>query len=232
MMEVLIQEFIVSYVNPKYSPYLAIGQNFFMFGPTSSTEVMAGTLGAVIAEGLSRQAYNWIVPYAVRGQGPNSTVVTPLLELEFLESSKANVLNVSLAAFKATLEGSSTLIDYTIKQYGYGYGYQVTPTVAIGLAVPLAYTAVAIAFILCTIYDRIAGTGFTSNAWGEMGEMLALAMHSERATELQNVGGGVKAKSTWKMRVRVRERKGENLELVVGQRDLDGVQPCLDKKYH
>ena len=138
---------------------------------------------------------------------------------------------MGLAAFDAKVDAASMLIDFIIQRYGYGYGYQDGSTVAFGLVVLLTHAAVATGYILHSIHHRIAGAGFTSSAWGETGEMQALALHLGRARELQNVGGGVEARSTWKMRVRILERGGDRLELVVGTEDLDGAQPQLDKKY-
>ena len=43
--------------------------------------------------------------------------------------------------------------------------------------------------------------------------------------------GGVSAKETWRMRVWVRERGGNRLELVVETDDLGDAQPQFDKKY-
>ena len=140
-------------------------------------------------------------------------------------------INASLAAFDAKAAAWITRIDFTIERYGYGYGYQGSSTVVFGLAVLLTYAAVAIGYILYSIYHQVLGTGFTSRAWGQMGEILALALHSGRAGELQNVGGGVEERATWKMRVRVRELGVDRLELVVRREDLDGAPPQLDKKY-
>ncbi len=211
---------------------MALGTKFTIFEPPNNGNVVQATIAAVVVEGLSRQAYNWTKPYLVFDERPNNTTFTDLEQQFGWNTSGLVSLNKSLAALDADVRTSSTPIDFTIERYGYGYGYHSSATVAFGLAVLLTYAAVAIAYILYSIYHRVVGSGFTSSAWGKMGEMLALALHSGRARELQNVGGGVDAKSTWKMRVRVREREGDRLELVVGTEDLEGARPRLDKKYY
>ncbi|KAL8688125.1 MAG: hypothetical protein Q9224_004967 [Gallowayella concinna] len=225
MMEAILQQFVSRYMDP-----LGIDEDITEFAPVGAESVLPATIGAVIAEGLSRQAYGRASPYVAISHEPNQTYK---IELRQYQADASTYLwDMSLAAFNAQPDGPYTPLGFIIKRYGYGYGYRGTTTVAFGLAVLLIHAAVAIGYILHSVYHRVRGTGFMSCAWGEMGEMLALALHSGRATELQNVGGGVEANSTWRMRVRVRERKGDYLELVVGARDLDGAQqPQLGKKY-
>lgn len=176
MMQVLLQQFAISDIYARHIPYINIVENITIPGTESTGTILQTVLGAVVAEGLSRQTY----------------------------------YSQTLANFSgSTFDESGTPVGFTIKRYGYGFGYQDTSTVIFGLAVLLTHAVVAFAYILHSLYHRVAGTGFTSSAWGEMGEMLALALHSGRATALQNVGGGVAAKSTWRMRVRVRERRGD-----------------------
>lgn len=230
MMEALLSQFVVRDKNPIYSPYMALNASFTTFAPPETSNVVPATIAAVVAEGLSRQAYNWTRPFIVLDEGPNNSSFTRLTKQKGWQKSALVVTNRSLAAFDAEISGF-TLVDFTIERYGYGYGYRDSVTVAFGLSVLLTHAVVALAYMLYSIHHRLVGAGFTSNAWGEMGEMLALALQSERARELQNVGGGVVSKSTWKLRVRVRERAGDGLELVVGREDLDGALPQIGKKY-
>lgn len=231
MMEALLSQFIISDIDRSNSPHMVLGSKFTHFITPPTGDVLPAMIAAVVAEGLSRQAYNWTEPYLMFDDGPNNTRYTRLTQQYGWSSSVLAVMNKSLTAFDTEFDGSFTRITFTIEQYGYGYGYRGSSTVQFALAVLLTHAAVAIGYILYSIHHRVIGAGFTSSAWGEMGEMLALALHSGRARELQNVGGGVEAKSTWKMKVRVREREGDRLELVVGREYLDGAQPQLDKKY-
>ncbi len=230
MMEALLSQFVASDTNSIYSPYMALGAKYAAFAPPQTYNVLPATIAAVVSEGLSRQAYKWTKPYLVFDEGPNNTTFTNLEQQKGWNSSGLGITNMSLDAFDAIVDSGSTRIGFTIERYGYGYGYQ-DGTVMFGLVVLLTHAAVAIGYILYSILHRVFGAGFISSAWGDMGEMLALALRSDRARELQNVGGGVEESSTWKMRVRVREVGGDRLELVVGAGDLDSTRPKLDKKY-
>ena len=227
MMEALLNQFVISDTNLVYSPYMAVGAKFTTFAPPQTYNVLPATIAAVVAEGLSRQAYNRTKPYLVFDEGPINTTFTSLNNQKGWNSSGLAITNMSMTAFEALADSDSTPVDFRIERYGYGYGYQ-DGTVMFGLVVLLTHAAVAIGYISYSILHRLFGAGFISSAWGDMGEMLALALHSDRARELQNVGGGVDESSTWKVRVRVRERSEDRLELVVGAGDLDSARPKLD----
>lgn len=229
MVEALLSQFFISDTNPIYSPYMALGAKFTTFVPPPTNNVLPASIAAVVAEGLSRLAYNRTTPYLGIDKGSNSSTFKRLTQQMGWNSSGIEFANMSLATFDAENDGFLTPIDFNIERHGYGYGWR---GVVFGLAVLLTHAAMAIGHILYLTMSRVAGARFTSTAWGQLGEMLALALHSGRARELQNVGGGVEKTSTWKMRVRVRERGGDRLELVVGGEGLEEARPQLDKKYH
>ena len=230
MMEALLSQFVASDKNPIDSPYMARGAKISTFAPPQTYNVLPAMIAAVVSEGLSRQAYNWTTPYLVFDEGPSNTTITDLRQQKGWYSSETVVTNMSQAALDAMVDSGSAPIGFTIERYGYGYGYQ-DGTVVFGLVVLLIHATVTIGYMSYSILHRIFGSGFISSAWGDMGEMLALALHSDRARALQNVGGGVDESSTWMMRVRVRERGGNRLELVVGAGDLDSARPKLEKMY-
>ena len=81
---------------------------------------------------------------------------------------------MSLAAFEAVVDSDSTPIDFIIEQ------------IWIWIRVPgwdsnVTHAAVAIGYIFYSILHRVIGAGSISSAWGDVGEMLALALHSDRA---------------------------------------------------
>ena len=230
MMEALLNQFVISDTNIIPSLYMAKGTKFTAFAPPQTYNVLPATIAAVVAKGLSRQAYNWTNTYLVFDQGPNNTTFTDLKHQKGWYNSGLAITNMSLAALEAKVESGSTLIGFSIQRYGYGYGYQ-DRTVIFGLVILLTHAVVTVASIIYSILHRMLGSGFISSAWGDMGEMLALALHSDRADALRNVGGGVDERDSWTMRVRVRERRGDRLELVVGAGDLDSACPRLEKKY-
>ena len=232
MVEALLNQFVIMDQNLIYSPYMAKGANFTAFAPPETYNVVPATIAAVVAEGLSRQAYGWTAPFILTEVGPNNTTLARLTQQKGWDRSGLIVTNMSVAEFDEVVNGSFTSVDLTVMRFGYGYGYKKSATVEFGIAILLIHAFAVMAYFIHTLHCRFSPTGFSSSAWGAMGEMLALALHSARATELQNVGGGVKATSTWQMKVRVRERGGgDRLELVVGDEDFEHARPRLDKKY-
>lgn len=234
MIEALLNQYVILDVNHIASPYIEVAATYATFSPPQTYNVVSATIAAVIAEGLSRQAYNWTSPMVVFGEGTNTSAFKRLTQQKGWSASALFTVNESLAEFKvdAADADAGTPIDFTIKRYGYGYGYKGSFTVGFGLALLLIHATVAIGYIAYLLYYRFAGTDFSSGAWGNLGEMLTLALHSARATELRGASGGVESSLTWKKRVRIRERGGYRLELVVGQDVLDGSKPQVNKKYH
>lgn len=92
---------------------MALGAEFTTFAPPQTGNVVPATIAAVVAEGLSRQTYNWTEPYIVFDEGPNTTF-TRLTQQKGWNSSGLAVTNMSLAVFDAKVDAASTLIDFTI----------------------------------------------------------------------------------------------------------------------
>ena len=58
MVEALLNQFVFSDTNPIYLPYMALSAKFATFAPPQAGNVVPATIATVVAEGLSRQAYN------------------------------------------------------------------------------------------------------------------------------------------------------------------------------
>ena len=92
----------------------------------------------------------------------------------------------------------------------------------------------------------VFGDGWSSRAWSELGELMALAILTRPSSLLQNSGGGVKNWQTWRLRTFVREvtpngrlelvlkeTVGSPMELVELEDGQDGalVEPEADRRY-
>ena len=201
------------------------GSNFTNFLAPSSImdefdqtvmRTVSTVLSMVIADGLSRSVYGSTAPLVIINDDPSNTTVVGLGEqagARYNVPEQDNTLN--LKAVKSAL----TYVTYSIKRYGYGYGWNASKTVKFGLAVLLLHAALAIIFMwyrtCCAVSKR---RRWSSEAWGEVGELIALALVSSDVgprKRLKGVSGGVKEKSTWSQYVRVRERGHSGLEMVV-----------------
>lgn len=86
-------------------------------------------------------------------------------------------------------------LKYTVP--GFGYGANVAP-VQISLVILFLYCVVTISHIAWSV-----GTGISSSAWDSISEIVALAINSRPAQELQNTCAGIQGMDVFKKRVRV-----------------------------
>jgi hypothetical protein len=86
-------------------------------------------------------------------------------------------------------------LKYTVP--GFGYGADVTP-VRISLVILFIYCMVTISHIAWSI-----GAGISSSAWDSISEIVALAINSRPAYELQNTCSGIESMDVFQNRVRV-----------------------------
>ena len=108
-----------------------------------------------------------------------------------------------------------TEMKITVQRYGYGYGFNGVPIILATTALSL-YGLLAIAHMILIILGRRTFNGFSG-----MSEMLALAWNSNPAQGLRNTSAGIDRTTTWKQVVRVREREGKQLQLVLGDARSD-----------
>lgn len=84
-------------------------------------------------------------------------------------------------------------------QYGYGCGFK-GPFIYIAVIILIVHVVVASIHIGVVLRE-----GTRSSVWSSPGELLALAINSEREPKLGNTGAGVRSKQTWALMAKVRE---------------------------
>lgn len=134
-----------------------------------------------------------------------------------------------------------TKLDYRLYQQLHAYKFEGS-LIKLSMSVLLVHMMLVYAHLLLLI----AGDGWCSWAWSELGELMALAMITRPSPLLKNAGGGVKSWQTWKLRAFVREVTPDGrLELVLKETvdspriltDLEGaqekvlVEPEADRRY-
>lgn len=106
-------------------------------------------------------------------------------------------------------------LDFEADRYGYGYGI-TSSTVQFGIAILITYSTVVTIFLTYISYDFFFGRGWTSSVWGELQELIALAINSPPTDELEHTCTGIEQTGTWRKKIRVREISDNHLGMVVG----------------
>jgi hypothetical protein len=94
--------------------------------------------------------------------------------------------------------------------YVTGQGYKLSSTsYGLAAAVLLTHAVIALGHVIWIIWIYTWRTGETSQSWGSLSDLLALAFQSTPPTSaLENTSAGISKYRTFKERVRVRERVG------------------------
>lgn len=108
-------------------------------------------------------------------------------------------------------------LHYPVKIFvsSFGYGPNIL-AVRISLVILFLYCAVVIAHIIYSIW-----TGIHSSAWDSISEMIALAINSRPAEELQNTCAGIETTNVYEHRVRIAPTEGQKS----GERHLELLFP-------
>ncbi|KAL9609350.1 MAG: hypothetical protein Q9167_005875 [Letrouitia subvulpina] len=120
-----------------------------------------------------------------------------------------------------------TEIAINIQRYGYGYGFG-------GIPIKLATTALVVYSVLVVGHMLVVFLGGrTFQSWSGMSEMLALAWNSTPAPGLRNASAGIEKIATWKQVVRVQEKDGKQLRLVLDNQNekMPGWKPRPGTEY-
>ncbi|KAI1268909.1 hypothetical protein F5Y18DRAFT_372982 [Xylariaceae sp. FL1019] len=129
-----------------------------------------------------------------------------------------------------------TEIIFEIQRYGWGYGLN-SSTIWFSVIILLLHTVLVVIYFGYSFKFWYLRGGWTSGAWGGIGELVALAMSSPPADELHNSGAGIERSGTWMTKLRIRETDidSDRIELVVGNRGGQLVKSDHllrpDKKY-
>jgi hypothetical protein len=198
-----------------YESFFAIRSNTtkdsYYANITNTIEILLSTL---VADGISRGngiPFGLWLELSQKWSNGTSTLDNILMQAGSWDMSPFYDLSVS---------DINTLdqIEFTVQRYGWGYGLN-PPTAKFAVAVLLAYVAMLFLFqIMCLIF-LISRRGWTSRAWGNVGELVALAAMSRESEALQNTGAGIDKGETWMVPVRIREREGRRVEITFGDTD-------------
>ncbi|KAI1194773.1 hypothetical protein F5X97DRAFT_265619 [Nemania serpens] len=209
--ERLIQEFVNTVdegngdVNLDFFP--SSGQST----PRDIANDVAIILGTTVADWLSRSTFrdtNFTTALSAERDGAVSTV-----DLLFQRSSSA-FRTTELSAL-----ADQTPVVFRVQRYGWGYGLN-TDTIWFSVVILLTHAFLVLVYFAYSFVFWCRAKGWTSNAWGTIGEFVALAVISPPADELRNSGAGIHHSRTWMTELRIREGGSdpERLELVVGNR--------------
>ena len=119
-----------------------------------------------------------------------------------------------------------TEVTWQVRRFGYGWGLD-------GITIKLAAAALLFHVLLVLIHvPTVMIGGWTSTCWSNVGELLALAVNSQRVDHLDNTSAGIEKSTTWQEMVRIREVGDTGLQLVFGNAH-QGVTKriVLNKKY-
>jgi hypothetical protein len=117
-----------------------------------------------------------------------------------------------------------------IDVYRYGYGYGLTPLSTAAVVILLIYCGCVVLYGLYKMIHWRRGSGWASSAWGDVSELLKLALLSHQTAELSHTG----EESAWVKNVRVAEESGGRLAMVIAGASAapatEGI-PRAGKKY-
>jgi hypothetical protein len=199
------------------------GEKLLQYNPSSSAQStyyedvandIAIVLGTVLTDWLSRSTFRGTyfktVTSAAGSDGNVSTV--DLIE----QRSSRTFSSVAAATFD-----EQTAVVFKVQRYGWGYGLSAGGnTIWFSIVILLLHVVLVFLYFGYSFIFWCRSRGWTSGAWGSIGELVTLAVLSPPADELKNAGAGIYRSKTWMTRLRVREGGEDSgrLELVVGNR--------------
>ncbi|KAI1121957.1 hypothetical protein F5Y10DRAFT_287918 [Nemania abortiva] len=207
------------------------------FVPTSSSEE---TWTTVYANGIAIVLSTVIADWVSRTGLANATFTTVLSKVKDGNVDTINLLdqkrptgfvNMPISSFE-----DQTGVVYSVERYGWGYGLN-SKTIRFSIATLLIHTLLVAAYFVYSFVFWCRAKGWTSKSWGNIGELLALAVSSPPADEFKNTGSGIDKSGTWMTSLRLREAGSDpdKIELVVGTRGgtiiPDSNKLQIDKKY-
>ncbi|KAH8891585.1 hypothetical protein GQ53DRAFT_865402 [Thozetella sp. PMI_491] len=180
-------------------------------------ETVSTVLSLSIADGMSRTnylGYNLIVSdgtlrdpdtYNAASLYLQSTTYSPNQTVEWDAWAKKDLEKASPYTF-------------TSERYGWGYGLG-NPTTQFGIAILLVHLLLLVIYISYLVVFRLFQHGWTSESWGDIGELVALASLSQPQSQLQHAGGGIDSWRTWRFGVRIRavDDGSDRLQMLIGR---------------
>lgn len=143
--------------------------------------------------------------------------------------------NTSDEVFLNGTKADAFYVEFDTSRYGYGYGFTSDDTgfgIYLAIAVLGLYETIIIVYLVMIFWYRCNGRYTRSEAWETMINLVALAKNSDASPYLVGTSAGVENWNTWKLKVKIREKDGESLDLAFMRGDEDtGVEPGVMKKY-
>lgn len=135
--------------------------------------------------------------------------------------------NNYLEAARGSNASHNVEVKWHASRFGYGWGNGGSPDATLIFAIMALLLQALIA--LCHIGVVIFGGWSGSNTWASTGEMVTLALRSPEPADgvLENTSAGLRALSSWRETLRVRE--GKRVEVVRSGRENDIGQSPLPK---
>ncbi|KAH7113671.1 hypothetical protein B0J13DRAFT_460701 [Dactylonectria estremocensis] len=154
----------------------------------------------------------------------------PLVDLSYLGSRTGPCLPAFLAVYLAEALSqstavldvptspspgpNSTVIFNTYFEHVYAYGFGESTTIQLAFTTLLLQVFIALIHLALIMFVR---QPWHCSAWGSFGQLLTLALQSNKSDELSSTGARVSRSRTWKLITRVREvGEGRQLEMAVG----------------
>lgn len=169
---------------------------------------IAAGLGAGIAEGLSKMpSHIGIHELATLEDWPSNALTLSPLTSSFWAGHLDFSGNWTNSTFTPSqIKTNSTRLDFVLTQKLHGYSFSGITIIVAFVVLFLYVTTVLVHISVMTL-----GTSWSSRAWKTLGEFYVLALQSPApASILDNTGGGVKARTTWRARASVEELQDGN----------------------
>ena len=117
--------------------------------------------------------------------------------------------NTTLSELRTNASGESyAMMEVAYYRNAYAYEFGATTVTTLSWAVLLVHLLIVILHVLVVIFHK----GWSSGAWVQLGELVALALNSTppQDTIMRNTGAGVNRWRTWLLRASVKEVEDEN----------------------
>lgn len=171
--------------------------------------LVAAGIGMMVTDGLARLSWSdQLVALVSNNQG------------NFLQNWGTNA---SLDATRIALNINPDWLELNFASYRQGWSYSLSGvTIKLALGVLVLHLATAVIHTVIVVGSRDA---WTTKSWRSMGELLVLAINSDRSEKLQNTCAGIDSSRTWRKKLKIREIEQGHLGLVVDDHgDIDDVE--------
>ena len=196
--------------------------------------MLANTISAVVAgvvtDALSRVAgaghWPYSAPFFIQPHAQNESIVglNPISTASGGQTVPLNITDQDL--------GNYVRLSPSIERFGYGYKFHGNATTQFGVIVLLVHLLLAVFHTVFVMYKVLVRKEGIGNSFDTIGEIVALALNSDRSERIQNTCGGITEAETWREVVAVREIDEGHLEMVVGEEKKEmGMRPRVGTEY-